>query len=220
MLCDWWQCKPQNLELARSISVKSLSDEYWQHIWWGETKINMLRSDEVLDIWSVTGQGEHSDCTLLTVKHGGGSELVWGCPSAKGVGEMTFIGGSMNGSLYGQILNKKLPHGETWREMEVGVSWYEAAWLQKEMTFIDGTVNMSSYAHALNELMTPVLKDLGTGEIFQTVGDNKHGKYHTQVSKTETRMTDSRLHLNKMLSPPEWDKWTTHLPFWLPMAFK
>lgn len=34
--------------------------------------------------------------------------LIWGCMSAKGVGEMTFIDGTMNASLYIQILNEKM----------------------------------------------------------------------------------------------------------------
>lgn len=33
--------------------------------------------------------------------------LIWGCMSAKGVGEMTFIDGTMNASLYIQ-LNEKM----------------------------------------------------------------------------------------------------------------
>ena len=34
---------------------------------------------------------------VLTVKHGGGSVMIWGCMSAKGVGEMTFIDGAIRG---------------------------------------------------------------------------------------------------------------------------
>ena len=34
--------------------------------------------------------------------------MIWGCMSAKGVGEMTFIDGTMNASLYTQILNEKM----------------------------------------------------------------------------------------------------------------
>uniref|UniRef100_A0A3B4XHM8 Uncharacterized protein n=1 Tax=Seriola lalandi dorsalis TaxID=1841481 RepID=A0A3B4XHM8_SERLL len=33
--------------------------------------------------------------TVPTVKHGGGSELIWGYVSTKAVGEMTFIDGTM-----------------------------------------------------------------------------------------------------------------------------
>uniref|UniRef100_A0A3P8SDI7 Uncharacterized protein n=1 Tax=Amphiprion percula TaxID=161767 RepID=A0A3P8SDI7_AMPPE len=30
-----------------------------------------------------------SRCIVLTVKHGGGSVMIWGCSSAKNVGEMS-----------------------------------------------------------------------------------------------------------------------------------
>ncbi len=35
-----------------------------------------------------------------TVKHGGGSVLMWGCMSAAGVGELHFIDGIMNSQTY------------------------------------------------------------------------------------------------------------------------
>ncbi len=34
-----------------------------------------------------------------TVKHGGGSVLMWGCMSAAGVGELHFIDGIMNSQM-------------------------------------------------------------------------------------------------------------------------
>ena len=34
--------------------------------------------------------------------------LIWGCMNAKGVGEMTFTDGTMNASLFTQILNEKM----------------------------------------------------------------------------------------------------------------
>ncbi len=48
---------------------------------------------------------------LPIVIHGGGSVLMWGCMSAKGVGEMQFIDGTMNASLYIQTLNEKMKLG-------------------------------------------------------------------------------------------------------------
>ncbi len=38
-----------------------------------------------------------------TVKHGGGSVLMWGCMSAAGVGELHFIDGVMNSQMYCSI---------------------------------------------------------------------------------------------------------------------
>lgn len=44
-----------------------------------------------------------------TVKHGGGSVLMWGCMSAAGVGELHFIDGIMNSQRYCSMLKKKMP---------------------------------------------------------------------------------------------------------------
>ncbi len=43
-----------------------------------------------------------------TVKHGGGSVLMWGCMSAAGVGELHFIDGIMNSQMYCSLLKEKM----------------------------------------------------------------------------------------------------------------
>lgn len=43
-----------------------------------------------------------------TVKHGGGSVLLWGCMASTGVGGLEFIYGIMNGESYKDILDKHL----------------------------------------------------------------------------------------------------------------
>ncbi len=43
-----------------------------------------------------------------TVKHGGGTVLMWGCMSAAGVGELHFIDGIMNSQMYSSILKEKM----------------------------------------------------------------------------------------------------------------
>ncbi len=43
-----------------------------------------------------------------TVKHGGGSVLMWGCMSAAGVRELHFIDGIMNSQMYCSILKEKM----------------------------------------------------------------------------------------------------------------
>uniref|UniRef100_A0A3B4UBG1 Uncharacterized protein n=1 Tax=Seriola dumerili TaxID=41447 RepID=A0A3B4UBG1_SERDU len=52
-------------------------DMYWQ-------QMNLCGSHGVQHVWCGPGQDYHS------VVHGG--VLIWGCFSARGVGEMTFIG--------------------------------------------------------------------------------------------------------------------------------
>ncbi len=54
---------------------------------------------------------------LPTVKHGGGSIMVWGCVSVAVTGELRFIEGNMDSNMYCDILKQKmippLPPSET-----------------------------------------------------------------------------------------------------------
>ncbi len=45
---------------------------------------------------------------LPTVKHGGGSIMVWGCMIAAGTGELQFIKGPMNANMYCDILKQSM----------------------------------------------------------------------------------------------------------------
>ena len=42
------------------------------------------------------GEEYHPVCVVPTVKHGGGSIMIWGCMAADGVGEMFVCEGRMN----------------------------------------------------------------------------------------------------------------------------
>ncbi len=54
--------------------------DYWNHVLWSnETKINLLGSDCVKRVWQQPGEEYKDKCVLPTVKHGGGSVMVWGC---------------------------------------------------------------------------------------------------------------------------------------------
>ncbi len=43
-----------------------------------------------------------------TVKHGGGSVLMWGCMNTAGIGELHFIDGIMNSQMYCSIRKEKM----------------------------------------------------------------------------------------------------------------
>ncbi len=58
---------------------------YWNHILWSdETKINLFGSDGVKRVWRQPGEEYKDKSVLPTVKHGGGSVMVWGCMSTAG----------------------------------------------------------------------------------------------------------------------------------------
>ncbi len=58
--------------------------------------------------WRQPGEEYKDKCVLPTVKHGGGSVMVWGCMSAAGTGELQFIEGTMNANMYCDILKQRL----------------------------------------------------------------------------------------------------------------
>ncbi len=55
------------------------------------------------------GNQEYKDKRVLpTVKHGGGSVMVWGCMSAAGTVEIQFFEGTMNANMYCDILKQSM----------------------------------------------------------------------------------------------------------------
>ncbi len=95
--------KKARLEFARAYADKD--EDYWDSILWSdETKINVFGTDGFKTVWRRKGEEYKEKCMVPTVKHGGGSVLMWGCMSAAGVGELHFIDGIMNS----QILKEKM----------------------------------------------------------------------------------------------------------------
>ncbi len=81
--------------------------DYWNHVLWSdETKINLFGSEGIKLVWWQPGEEYKDKCVLPTVKHGGGSVMVWGCMSAAGAGELQFIEGTMNDNMYCDILKQ------------------------------------------------------------------------------------------------------------------
>ncbi len=68
----------------------------------------MRHQDGVKHVWRQQGEGYKDKCVLPTVKHGGGSVMVWGCMSAAGTGELQFIEGTMNANMYCDIPKQRL----------------------------------------------------------------------------------------------------------------
>ena len=59
-------------------------------------------------MWHQSGEEYKDKCVLPTVKHGGGSVMVWGCMSAAGTGVLQFIEGTMNANMYCDILRQSM----------------------------------------------------------------------------------------------------------------
>ncbi len=99
--------KKARLEFARAHADKD--EDYRDSILWSdETKINVFGTDGFKTEWRRKGEEYKEKCMVPTVKHGGGSVLMWGCMSAAGVGELHFIDGIMNSQMYCSILKEKM----------------------------------------------------------------------------------------------------------------
>ena len=99
--------KQARLQFGNNHEDKPLS--FWDpFLWSDETKVNLFGSDGVQNVWRRPREEYTKKCLVPTVKHGGGSLMVWGFISAHGVGELHFIDGIMNADMYCKLLNAKM----------------------------------------------------------------------------------------------------------------
>ncbi len=117
--------KKAHKQFAEDKQTKDL--DYWNHVLWSdETKINLFGSDSVKRVLGGNQVrckcDKDKSCVLPTVKHGGGSVMVWDCMSAAGTGELQFIEGTMKANMYCDILKqsiipslRRLGHREVFR---------------------------------------------------------------------------------------------------------
>ena len=75
------------------------------------TKANLryLAKTKGVKIWRTKDQAFAVQNLIPTVKHSGGSVMVWGCMAAGAVGNLVFIKGTMNNDDYLMILRENLP---------------------------------------------------------------------------------------------------------------
>lgn len=83
----------------------------WKNIIWSdESKFMLFGSDGIRYVRRPVGARYDPKYQLPTVKHGGGSVMVWGCFSYRGIGPLHRIDGKMDAQVYINILeNVMLP---------------------------------------------------------------------------------------------------------------
>ncbi len=78
------------------------SEENWvKMLWLDETKIQLFGINSTRHVWRRRNAVYDPKNTIPTVKHGGGN-MLWGCFSAKGTGQLHCIKGTMDGAMYHQ----------------------------------------------------------------------------------------------------------------------
>jgi len=103
--------KPHHKSARMDFAEKYLhwTVEDWKRVIWSdETKINRFGSDGRQWAWKKKGERLSERLVQPTVKFGGGSLMMWGCMSWKGVGYATRIEGRMDADLYVSILEDEL----------------------------------------------------------------------------------------------------------------
>jgi len=92
-----------------ALTHKDWTIEDWKRVVWSdETKINRLGSDGKKWVWKKEGEGLTDRLVEGTVKHGGGSLMMWGCMLWEGPGFACKIDGKMDGELYVKIMEDEL----------------------------------------------------------------------------------------------------------------
>jgi len=105
------------LEFAKRHRHWTVDD--WKHVIWSdETKINRFCSDGRSWCWVRDGESQQPRHVKQTVKHGGGSIMIWGCMTAHGPGFMCKIEGMMDQHMYKRILGDDLLRTIEWYDMD------------------------------------------------------------------------------------------------------
>lgn len=83
--------------------------EFWKKvIFTDESKFCLFGSDGNKSVWRKNKMALDPKNVCPTVKHGGGSIMVWGCMSWNGTGNLTVIEGILNARTYVEILRDNL----------------------------------------------------------------------------------------------------------------
>lgn len=99
--------------LAFAKQHKDWTINEWKNVLWtDESKFEIFGSHRRQFVRRKVSERFHPSCIKPTVKHGGGSVMVWGSFSYEGVGELLNIEGIMNKEMYHKILqHQAIPSG-------------------------------------------------------------------------------------------------------------
>uniref|UniRef100_A0A8R1I6T3 Tc1-like transposase DDE domain-containing protein n=1 Tax=Caenorhabditis japonica TaxID=281687 RepID=A0A8R1I6T3_CAEJA len=94
--------------------------EWANHIWSDESKFNLFGTDGIQWIRRPIGSRYAPQYQCPTVKHEGGSVMVWGCCSDTSMGPLKRIVGTMDRYVFEDILENTM---RPWAKANLGRSW-------------------------------------------------------------------------------------------------
>jgi len=108
------------LEFAKKHLNKDM--EFWKKVLFtDESKYNIFGYDGKSKVWRKPNTAMDSKHLIPTVKHGGGSVMVWGAVAGSGVGNLVFVKGIMNHFQYKTIFENNLKASVD--KLSFGASW-------------------------------------------------------------------------------------------------
>uniref|UniRef100_A0A8C6TYF3 Transposase n=1 Tax=Neogobius melanostomus TaxID=47308 RepID=A0A8C6TYF3_9GOBI len=110
-LLTWPRPKSSHVKARLKFANDHLDDpeESWEKVLWSdETKIELFGPNAKRYVWSKPNTAHRPECTIPSVKYGGGSIMLWGCFSSAGTGKIVRIVGKMDGAKYRDILEENL----------------------------------------------------------------------------------------------------------------
>jgi transposase len=116
--------KPAHVQARLKFANDHLDDpeEEWEKVMWSdETKIELFGLNSTRRVWRKKKDEYNPKSTIPTVKHGGGTIMLWGCFAAGGTGALHKIDGIMRKENYVDILKQHLKTSV--RKLKLGRKW-------------------------------------------------------------------------------------------------